>query len=243
LGTPVSSTITDLGEEDTYTFNGTVGQRLFYDSLDASFTDGFTAFLIGPSGQNVSGFNNGSNSDSDTSSPFILTETGQYRLVIDGNTDPSGSYSFNLIDAGAAPVLTLGTTITNTLIPGQESDFYRFTGTAGQRLYFDGISGSGATFRLFNPVNTNVFNVGLTGDSEFTLANTGTYIVGIQGSSATDVNYSFRLLAPTFATTALTLGTPVSSTITDLGEEDTYTFTGTVGQRIYYDALERNGGL
>ena len=53
-------------------------------------------------------------------------------------------------------------------------------------------------------------------------------------SSAT---YSFEAFQNVNPTATLTLGTEVTGTIANPGDEATYTFTGTAGQRLYFDGL------
>ncbi len=239
LGTPVAGTISELGELDIYTFAGTAGQRLIYDATVNNGTN-FLATLTSPSGAVVGSGING-NFDG---SLVTLTETGTYQLLIQGQVggaNGTGNYNFNLIDTTAAPTISLDTVTTGTLSPGGESDFYRFTAAAGQRLVFDAISSVfTANFRIFDPGNTQIIGTNIGFDTEFTAPEAGTYLLEIEGNSTTPVNYSFQLVSPTTTTTALTLSSPVAGTINELGERDIYTFTGTVGQRLIYDATANN---
>ncbi len=241
LGTPVSGTISELGEQDIYTFTGTAGQRLLYDAL-ANNANNLLLSLLSPSGASIS-----INGDTDTDSSLItLTESGTYQLIIEGfvgAASSTGDYNFRLIDATAGAIISLDTVVSGTLTPGARSEFYRFTASAGQRLVFDAITGSGSTFRIYDPGNTQIDAGGISSasaDSTFTAPVAGTYLIEIEGNSATPVAYSFQLVTPTTTSTALTLGTPVSGTISELGEQDIYTFTGTAGQRLLYDALANN---
>ncbi len=238
LGTAITSTISQPGEIDEYTFTGAVGQRLYYDGLINNNTSTIYSQLISPSGQTV--FSLG-DADSDRT-PFTLTEAGTYRLILDGQGDNTGNYSFNLIDASAATAITLGTTITETLTPGLQADIYRINGTAGQQLYFDSLAEtSNANWHLYGPGNQYLIATNLSSDFETTLTSTGTYLLVIDGSNSNgNINYSFNITSSFSAPTALTLGTAITSTISQPGEIDEYTFTGAVGQRLYYDGLINN---
>ncbi|HXG09846.1 MAG TPA: cohesin domain-containing protein [Gemmataceae bacterium] len=233
LGSTVNGTISEPGEIDIYTFTGTPGQRLFFDGL-ATAVNG-TATLIAPSGLTV--FTTAAASDSD---PVTLTESGTYRLVIDGTGDSTGGYSFRLLDVAVQPTATLDTTLNGTLDPGVEADLYRIGGTAGQRLFFDNlttVSGSG-TWQLFGPANQFVASNSLGFDFEATLPTDGTYVLALQGlNPSAPVNYSFRIVTPDTTTVALTLGSTVNGTISEPGEIDVYTFTSTIGQRLFFDTL------
>ncbi|KHG41357.1 hypothetical protein OA07_11900 [Aphanizomenon flos-aquae 2012/KM1/D3] len=236
FGNTITGSIVEAGEDEVYTFNGTAGQRLYYDGLINNNTSTIYSQLISPSGQTV--FSNG-DADSDRG-PFTLTETGTYKLIIDGYSDNTGDYSFRLIDASAATTITLDTTITDTLTPGLETDIYRINGTAGQRLFFDSlVNSTNATWRLYNPGNGYVTSANY-GDFETTLNNDGTYLLVLSGYNNDNTNYSFKVTNPPTTTTTLTLGNTVTSTISQPGEIKEYTFNGTAGQRLYYDGLINN---
>ncbi len=239
LNSPVAGTISELGEQDIYTFTGTAGQRLIYDAT-ANNANNLLVSLLSPSGGLVV-----SNNDTDFDNGLItLTETGTYQLIVRGNigvANSTGNYNFKLIDASAATTINLDAETTGTLSPGAASDFYRFTAAAGQRLVFDSITGSGANFRVFDLGNTQIAAANIGADSEFTVPEAGTYLLEIQGFNATPVNYSFQLVSPTTTVTALTLTSPVAGTISELGEQDIYTFAGTAGQRLIYDTTVNNG--
>nr|WP_286191175.1 Calx-beta domain-containing protein [Synechococcus sp. FACHB-909] len=228
-----------MGERDIYTFTGTAGQRLYYDALTSDFTRSFPVRLIDPTGD-IGLLNQQHYFDSNT--PFTLTETGTYQLQLESTSSFSldtGAYSFQLLDLAAATVLPFDTVTNGTLSPGQDTDLYRFNGTAGQRLVFDSQTPGfpSVSWRLFGPGNQSLANQNITSDLDLTLSADGTYVLAIDGASATNVNYSFSLVTPTTSTTALSLNSPVSSSLAEIGERDIYTFTGSVGQRLYYDAL------
>src|SRR5262249_35540316 len=75
------------------------------------------------------------------------------------------------------------------------------------------------------------------------LTQAGTYTLYLYGSGANTGTYAFKLLNPALPTTALAFSTPVSGTLANPGDEAIYTFTGTAGQRIDYDALVTNRSL
>ena len=235
LGTPVTETLSPTSGTRVFSFTGAVGQRLVYDSLESDF-DSVSATIIGPSGNQIVSFGN-SSSDSN---PFTIAEAGTYYLLQQGTSTSAADFSFKLIDATAASTISLDTVVNGTLSPGQESDFYRFTAAAGQRLVFDAISGSGPIFRVYDQGNSQITAAGITSDREFTAPEAGTYLLEIEGNSTTNVSYSFQLVSPTTSSTPLTLGSTVAGTISELGEQDIYTFSGTAGQRLIYDATVNN---
>lgn len=153
FNTAYSSTIAEPGEQDVYTFTGTVGQRLYYDALDFDFDQVYVR-LVSPSGLTVHIMD--VNSDQNAG-PFILTEAGQYSLIVYATADLTADYQFRLLDLAAAPGLTLGTTLNNQLGQRTETDFFQFNGTAGQRVNLDSVLVNGiasqANWSLLSPAH------------------------------------------------------------------------------------------
>jgi hypothetical protein len=237
LGANVFGSLDEAGEEDYYTFSATAGQRLYYDALDYDF-DSISAQLIGPNGGVVSVYGN---SDLDVG-PFTLPDTGTYKLKLKAGADNTGDYAFRLIDIAQSPATTisLDTTTSGTITPAFGARLYRFTANAGQRLFFDAaLSNSNGTWALYGPENQSLGNNGLTGDFEVTLPQSGTQVLVLgNGSDTNAVGYSVRIVTPNTITNALTLGTTTTGNLVKAGDEHRFTFTGAVGQRIFYDALE-----
>ncbi|HRI16233.1 MAG TPA: hypothetical protein PLX89_24825, partial [Verrucomicrobiota bacterium] len=166
-------------------------------------------------------------------------DSGTYSLIIDGSLAATGDFSFRLQNLTGLPALTLDTNISKTLTPGYSVDWYSLSGTAGQTLYFDGLGANASgNWVLFGPNLENFGSFGLTGDFEVTLPRTGNYLLAIGGNSASPVPYSFQVVGFQVTTAAVTLGTTVTGTLAKPGDRDLFTFTGTAGQRLYYDALD-----
>ncbi len=117
--------ITEKGERDFYTFEGRVGQAIFFDrlSLNSTVYNSHTINLIDPRGQTVW---SGNFSSGDDPTPILLSETGTYQVFIDASGQNTGSYSFNLLDFDQATTIDLDTKYTQTLNPGQETHIYQF---------------------------------------------------------------------------------------------------------------------
>src|SRR5262249_33497198 len=115
-------------ERHVYTFTGNPGQQLYFDALSGS------AALYSPSGQTLFG------SVSFDTGLITLTESGTYRLVVDG--DATGSYSFNLLDLADQPVINAGTEYTGSLDPDSSVAIFRFNATANQRIFLDSLTSS-----------------------------------------------------------------------------------------------------
>ncbi|BAZ19040.1 YD repeat protein (plasmid) [Calothrix sp. NIES-4071] len=233
-----NGTITKRGENDTYTFAGAIGQQLYFDALDGTVS-GLTMKLLAPSGRQIDSWGAQSNRGFEY---LTLTETGTYQLIVDGNGETTGNYKFRVWDRAAATSINLNTTYTGSFDNNRlETDIYRFNGTAGQYLYIDNINGSYYdSWYLYSPGGKIVTSNQQNTDSELALTATGEYMLVMQGGTYGNTNYTFHIATPEFVTTPLTLNQITNGTITLRGENDTYTFNGTVGQQLYFDALNSN---
>jgi hypothetical protein len=233
----VSGNLGERGEVDVYTFAGTVGQRLVLDPQVISA--GLNVRLYTPAGVPLDNVN-----------LLTLNESGTYRIVVDGSSGATGSYSFRVLDQAAASVIQLDTEIAGTFgASGFDSNIYRLNGAAGQRLYFS--TGGGAdnnTWAIYDPSGNKITegSVGTKSPSstfnpfnevELNLTVTGEYLVVFGGNGAANNNYRFTLGASDSVTQALTLGQKVTGSLDKFGDVDTYTFTGAIGQRLYFDGL------
>ncbi|MGF1676745.1 MAG: Ig-like domain-containing protein, partial [Rivularia sp. (in: cyanobacteria)] len=240
----ISNAITEKGEQDVYTFDGSNGQRIFLDilsseNLNISFT------MYSPSGDRV--FNSVENRPLDDyfnyndKGPFTLREDGTYRLVIDGYDANTGSYNFSLRDIDKVDSLVLDTEQTGTILNtnGRETHLYKFAGTEGQRLYLDSKENTGSgKWRIYSAGNQNIVETDFGSDVEITLPSTDTYILALQSNQDTPAEYNFQVITPeTQLGETITVDTIISSEITEKGEQDIYTFVGNIGERVFLDAL------
>jgi RHS repeat-associated protein len=245
----VSGSISERGERDVYTFTGSANQRLILDSL--AQTPGTYVRAVSPSGIEV--FNIQASGDSGRLTPYILPEAGNYRLIVDGNVESTENYNFRLLSLTTAPTLNLNAPTSGTLSPGSETDIYQFTGTEGDRLYLDTLlSSSPGGWLLYGPGNQLVSSNYLWSDIETVLPGSGTYYIVLRGDGtpaaggngiAAPINYSIQPFFSTANPTPLTLGSVNNASISKPGEQDVYTFTGSVGQRMYFDPRSGNGNI
>ncbi|MBL9172589.1 MAG: hypothetical protein JNL10_03555 [Verrucomicrobiales bacterium] len=237
LGPVVAGAIANPGDQEVYTFTGAPGQRILYDALDADNLQ-INARLISPSGITLAEWN----SDSDQA-PFTLNEAGSYSLVIDGIGSVTGSFRFRVYDIANLTTLAFDTVVTDTLNPGISARAYRFEGTAGQHLYLDGLgANAGGQFVLYKPDNSYLANGGIGGDFETTLPVNGRYVLVALGSNAGGpLPFSFQLITSDLLPGTLSLGSLTSGNITEIGEQHLFTFNGSAGQRIYFDAQDADG--
>jgi hypothetical protein len=91
-------------------------------------------------------------------------------------------------------------------------DIYTFSGTAGQKVFFDALSASNnhLKWRLTNPSNMQIFNIFINVDGgQRTLPATGTYTIRVSSDDGATGTYSFRIYnvnaptaTPTYTPTA-----------------------------------------
>src|SRR5262249_49485318 len=179
------------GKIDNSTSTGSVGQRVMFDGLSGSSNVYVT--LTSPTG---AGTPINSNNPASDVAPYTLTEAGTYTLMVFTTGQNTGAYSFRLLDAGAAPALSLPVVgQTGTLNPGNAITLYTFTGTAGQRVTVSSGSGGSFSVALYNQNNQALVNVGSGGTQQATLLANGLYIVAVIGSGSSPVSYTFDLSA------------------------------------------------
>jgi hypothetical protein len=233
------------GSLDVWSFTGSVGQHLYYDGISDS-SGAMQGRVIGPGGELASRFVFATAADS----LMTLPESGPYYLLQYAPANATATYSFRLLNEASAPALKLNTPITATLTPGSSASLYQFTGSAGEYLFFNGLSGSSTTTsQLYGPDNGNagLFTTLNGGPPVSTiLPFSGTYtlaISDIHGSSSSPESYSFELLTPKINKTPYTLGTTVNGNIAGVGQIDEYTFTGKTGQQLFFNGLTGSAPL
>jgi YD repeat-containing protein len=230
LGTPITGTLANPGDEAAYTFTGTAGERVFYKATVNS--SNILANLQGPDNEQL--FTQG------TALPIILPVAGTYTLVLSGSGPATGGYGFDLLQSAfSVAALTLGTPITGTLANPRDQAAYTFTGTAGQRIAFDDLATGvlGFNVHLVSPSGTSLINQEFEADTGLiTLPENGTYSLAISFDFGATGNYAFQLLDETSAP-LVPLGTTVSGTLNPGLGGAVYKIAGTAGQTLYFHAL------
>jgi hypothetical protein len=244
FGTTYTQALTPPFRTDFYRYDATNGQRIFYDA-ESLYDSGlvylwtyspFSSVMAGPTYPHY---------DLDFTS---FTDTGTYYVALAGQTETDAAeYSFRLLDATRAPstAIAFDTTVSGTNDPGTRENLHRFTGTAGQRLFFNAAptNGSGGWY-LYGPNGGYLGGNSLYGDFEVVLPASGQYVLAAGNNSALDpVSYSFQIVTPNTTTNPLTLATITTGSLAEVGEEDWFTFTATAGQRLYYDPLDKDSDV
>ncbi|WP_048323514.1 hypothetical protein, partial [Crocosphaera watsonii] len=190
------------------------------------------ARLISPTGdtlfssQNVNGDSN----------PITLLEAGTYELVIDGGSNNAiGDFSFQMLDVAEAIALTAN----EEQMGARESNevtLFTYEGTAGERILLNRLEdNSNQTFRVYNSANEQISVDGF--NNTFSLETTGTYLVSVRQPTNSSEDYNFELLLPQTNITPLNVGELVNGNIASPGNQEAYTFTGSVGQKVVFDGL------
>ena len=153
--------IENPGDTDTYTFTGAAGQRLYFDERSGLGCDPKLRWrLTDPDGVQL--FDElfaateqcGSGPDAGI---ITLAKSGSFRIQVRGIAGAVTSYSFQVFLATPQQfALSFGQTVTNGVpalgagnieTPGAV-DIYTFSATAGQKAYFDEMTGFGCNFGL-----------------------------------------------------------------------------------------------
>jgi hypothetical protein len=247
---PVYGNLAEKGEVDLYTFTGVVGQRIYLDQLflNSDYSKSHTITISSPTGKEVLDWTYNTYSSSKGKRydplPITLTEAGTYEIKVDASHEYTGEYSFSLLDLASATPIAPDQPQSGVLNPGQELHLYEFTEQEGARLYFDTSNDiRGGLWTLFSSGNEPIEESSLSRDIEYVFDTDDTYTLAIRGNNGeTPVNYGFELISPETNTTPLTLNQPVTAEIGEKGEQDIYTFTGSRGQRLFFDNFIRING-
>lgn len=229
-----TSQVTIVGTQDNTSVTITPGSKV------ASSTDSVVN-VNRPGGSNLTG--NGGGTDT---SVFFADTSGTYTVsVTTPFSDYAGTYKFQVIDLdkNSTPI-ALGQTATANLPTGEETVVYRFNGTVGQTVAIDSLTLNtpNTDIQLYSPSERELFSNNASYDSDATiLPESGTYYVLVTGHNAGAVTTSFRVVDLSAAPT-LTFGSTVSGTLPTGLETMAYTFTGTAGQTLSYDALVPSDG-
>jgi large repetitive protein len=240
-GAAVSVSTTTPGQNARIAFNGSANERISINITNATFPFAFLSILK-PDGSTL-----GSNRIIGPGATFIDTTTlpsaGAYAMVIDPNGASTGSATVQIYDvppdAGGTITPSGAPATVTTTVPGQNGRL-TFAGTAGQRvsLNISNVTYSSATAQLLDPsgnaVGGNVlFGTGGGFVDTRTLPSTGTYSITVDPPNTTTGSVTFTLYnVPPDVTGTITPGGSFVTSISTPGQNATYTFDGTAGQRI-----------
>src|SRR3954451_24071268 len=246
-GTAITATTTTAGEKANISFSGTAGHRVSVRVNSSSVTN-YTVALKAPDGTIVKtsgtwgvagGF----------LGPVNLATTGTYKFVITPSSTLKGKWNVSAWDVPAAATGTIATDGTQAAqafsAPGQNGTL-TFPGSVGQKVSFlAGAASSAAkndTVGIKAPSGATVLASTAVGTGgmffePMTLAENGTYTISVNPPKNTTGSTNFQLwTVPADQTGTLTLGTPQALTFNAPGQNATYQFAGTAGQKVTFSA-------
>ncbi|NOT32643.1 MAG: T9SS type A sorting domain-containing protein [Candidatus Eisenbacteria bacterium] len=248
---------TGIGDIDAFTFSGTAGQRIAFAAVETSAASYNTVITIYPPG--------GGNFEASVNSNRLdhqLLATGTYTAVVeDFANDHTGTYTLSYLNVTAGPFtiagdLDGGPIASNEIKTGTVSgvgdmDAFTFSGTSGQRVLFVGVATGGAMnsqLWLYPAGGGPPIYVSSADRADVQLNATGTWTALIEDAANDESgSYSVSLMnvsaGPHTSGGDLDGGAIVSGGTrlgnnTGVGDFDAYTFTGTLGQRVVFSAVE-----
>jgi RHS repeat-associated protein len=240
-GASVSVSMT-AGQNATFTFSGTAGQKISATTSSSTYPSNPKLWLLKPDGSTLTS----------TLNAFLdgttLPSTGTYTVEVDPQNWDAGSLTLRVYDATDAtgsvtPSATGGSASLSTVAPGQNMAI-TFSGTAGERIAVKEAYSTSAyhTDSILKPDGSTLATSGLIGgyaSSYFfdttTLPVDGTYTVYVDPSSTSTMPSTVTVYnVPADQTGTITpsqAGASVAVSTTP-GQNATFTFSGTAGQRI-----------
>jgi hypothetical protein len=238
-GATVTPTLTVPGQHARYTFTGTAGQWVNVGFSSVSVTSS-TVSILNPDGTTTlvsTSIGTGGGSLDPTTA---LPTTGTYTIVVDPLSTYTGSLTITLSSALTGSITLDGATVPLTLSRVGQNARYTFSGTSGQwvSLGFTSVTLASVTVTLYKPDGTYLtatsFGTGGGGlEPPTTLPTTGTYTLVIDPSGVYTGNVTLQLMSYLSGTLNLD-GTATTSTITTVGQNARYTFSGTAGQWVSF---------
>jgi len=244
LNSTVTGNIAHVGQADYHTFTLAAKTTIYLDALSADSYN-IEWSLSGPNGQYWGGQGLRYGVDNPGAYGAVLTlPAGSYTIKVDGVNAATGAYSFRVLDLTTAVDYVPGTVIASSLNPQGDTALYRFSVSAGQKLFLDDISG-GKQYRLIGPAGQQVFG-NFSGDrDDLVLPVSGTYVVMVEGAgnSAGPAPYSFNLRPRVNPDEPMSIGATVSAAIPGAGDATSYSFTLASPVTVVFDALRSAGSI
>ena len=192
----MTGTLTNPGDEATYTFTGSPGQNVFFDGLSGA--SGIDAESRQPQRRRDL-LRRGERRRR------ALHALGARHLHPDDlrERQSTGSYEFRLLDTSAQTLTptSTATTVSGTITPGTGTNIYRIAGTAGEQINLtsDSFSSTSGNWYLYDPNNNEVAGAAFGSSFSATLRLNGPYELVLEGSDTTDssVTYKFDITATT----------------------------------------------
>lgn len=167
-----------------------------------------------------------------TNNPLTLGP-GEYTLTVSSTDYLAHGYAFRMLTRDAASVLNLDTLTQGIMTPDASTLLYRFDGSQGQRLYFDGQDASSSnaysTWYLTDAYGKPVAYEFTYYDTAITLPTSGEYLLSVRhdfrSDSAGQRNTTFKLFLQRETLSTLALETDVTGSLSQPYEKVKYAFT------------------
>jgi hypothetical protein len=245
------------GVHDVYTFTAAPGQSVYFEDRGATPNGQIRYDVYDDRGTALFGewLNGGQDIGRRT-----LARGGAYTIIVSGNANTVGTYSFKLWPIGSDQsfAINLGDTVSDgvpavgagNIETAGVQDIYTFTVAPGQEVYFEdrGATPSGnIRYDVYDPEDNYLFGEWLNGGQDIgrqTLVSGGTYKLVVSGYANVTGTYSFKLWPvltdQSFALNTgdtLTNGSPSAGAgnIESPGARDIYTFTAPPGQVVFFE--------
>lgn len=261
-GEAKTGTTSGAGDFDAFTFTGAVGDRVIIDAVETGGASYNTNISLYPPNGGAAVLQSTSNRQETT-----LNQAGSWVIVIEDNSDDTaGSYALSLLNLTSGPLTSAtdangGAIASNEIKNGSfqqgvDFDAYTFSATAGDRIVFTAVATGGGvqntTITIYPPNGAGAYTYTSSGDRMDTqLPVTGLYTCVVEEYTNTNTgNYTVsytNVTAGPFTGGGDTDGGAIASsdvkngTTSGVGDLDTFSFTGSAGDRILIDAVETTG--
>ncbi len=235
-GAVVTPTLTVPGQRARYTFAGTAGQWVNL-GLTAVTISSSTVSLLKPDGTTLEAGPIGTSGGS-IDPITTLPTTGTYTIVVDPAVLATGSMTLTLTSPLTGTITLNGAAVPISLTKAGRTARYTFSGTSGQwvSLGMTAVTISSGTVTLLNPSGTPLASTSINTsggglEPPNSLPTTGTYTIVIDPAGTNTGTITLKLMSYLSGTLNLN-GTATTTTITQVGQNARYTFTGTAGQWV-----------
>lgn len=167
-----------------------------------------------------------------------LPTTGTYTIVVDPTGLAIGNMTLTLTSPLTGTITLDGASVPLNLAKAGQTARYTFSGASGQwlSLGLTSVTISSSTVTLLKPDGTTLASntIGTAGgglEPPSALPTTGTYTLVVDPSGTNTGNITVTLMSYLSGTLNLN-GTPTTTSITPIGRNALYTFTGTAGQWV-----------
>jgi len=228
--------LTVPGRRARYTFTGTAGQWVNLGLSSVTITSS-TLSMLNPDGTTLVSTTIGTAGGS-LDPTTALPTTGTYTIVVDPVGTYTGSMTLTLSSALTGTITLDGASVPISLTRIGRTARYTFSGTSGQwvSLGLTAVTIASSTVTLLNPDGTTLASTSVTTaggglEPPSTLPTTGTYTIVVDPAGTNTGTITLKLMSD--LTGVLNLdGTATIATITTVGQDARYTFSGTAGQWV-----------